>query len=103
MSKAIYTIDEPNAVSIKITGAAFENLKRITEIFNKWDQNELTPAELIQEQFIEREQAFMNLDTPNPGMYQSTMPGALCDIYNNAPDVDALRAAFIGNGFSVQC
>lgn len=102
MSEQVYCIDEPNAVTIKITGAAFDNLKRITEIFNAWDENELTPGEFIQEQFIEREQAFMNLETPNPGKYQSTMPGALCDIYHDAPDVEELRAAFVNDGFAVQ-
>lgn len=102
MNEQIYCIDEPNAVTIKITGAAFDNLKRITEIFNAWDENELTPAEFIQEQYIERECMLMNLDTRKPGEYESTMPGALCDIYHNAPDIEELRAAFVDDGFAVQ-
>ncbi len=102
MGEQIYTIDEPNAVTIKITGAAFDNLKRITEIFNAWDENDFTPGELITEKFINDIQVFVNLDTRNPGKYQTTMPGALCDMYQSEPDVDALRAAFVDDGFAVQ-
>ncbi len=98
----IYCTDEPNAVTVTIGGKAFENLKRITEIFNAWDENNMTPAELFAREFIERDEKFVNLSEKQPGGFGQTAAGAVCAVYGNAPDVDDLRTAFSRAGFSFQ-
>lgn len=101
MNNTIICTDEPNAVTVKITGAAFENLKRITSIFNKWDDAQMTPAEFLFEHEIKPNQQLMNLAEQNAGEFNTTLPGAVCDLYYRAPDVNELRAAFSDAGFAV--
>jgi hypothetical protein len=102
MNNTIICTDEPNAVTVKITGKAFDNLKRIAEIFNAWDENDLTPAELLYRSVIAPDDSIMTLDEPKPDKYATTLPGSLCDAYGDAPDVEELRKAFIDAGFAIQ-
>lgn len=102
MTKSIECFDEPNAVVIKITGAAFENLKRITEVFNRWDNAEYSPAEFLFEHEIKTNQPLTHLAETDPGEYHSTLPGAVCQIYWKAPDVEKLREAFAEAGLAVR-
>ena len=102
MNNTIICTDEPNAVTVKITGKTFDNLKRIAEIFNAWDENDLTPAEFFFRHIIAPAEYVMHLDEPNPGEYIQTLPGSLCDAYGDAPDIEELRKAFIDAGFAVQ-
>lgn len=103
MNNNIICTDETNAVVVKITGAAFENLKRITDIFNKWNDTRMTPAEFLFENEIETNEQLMTLENPNPGGYETTLPGMVCEMYSDAPTVNHLRKAFTDAGFSVSC
>lgn len=93
--------DEPNAVTIRITGAAFENVKEIAAIFNKWDEGDNTPANIV-DRFVCIGDWWTELDKKKPEYSGQTLAGMICDAFHDEPDMPELEAAFEAAGFSTQ-
>ena len=92
--------DEPNAVTIRITGAAFKNLKEIADIFNAWDNADNTPADIVKNHLCESD-GWKHLAEKNPQGYVQTLAGGICSDYDEAEAAD-LAQAFKAAGFSVE-
>lgn len=93
----VYT-DNAQSVVITIRGEAFANLKEITTIFNRWDDNDKSCAEMIRTFGVM--DFFENLGRRRPELPEQTLPGMICGSYCETSDVGALRAAFESAGFS---
>ena len=94
--------DEPNAVTIRITGKAFANLKEITAIFNKWDEADNTPADIVRKFMCGDEWLYLDEKKPEPLLLPQTLAGMMCDAYHGETDTPELEAAFEAAGFSTQ-
>lgn len=93
-------VDEPNAVTIRIKDRAFENLKEIAAIFNKWDNGNNTPAD-IAERFMCEDDYWGCLDKKIPEYPQETLVARICDKYHSCRDVKELKQAFAAEGFFI--
>jgi len=91
--------DQPNAVTIRIAGKAFDNLKEITAIFNKWDEGDNTPADIAR-RFLCAGDDWGCLDEKQPEPFNQTLPGMICDAFSKEPDMPKLERAFKAAGFS---
>jgi len=92
-----------SGVTLTIEGAAFENLKEITSIFNAWDGTEHTPAEMIWRECFAASEMLMRLGEKKPdACVGETLPSVLCDNFREAPDVGELAEAFQAVGFNIE-
>lgn len=94
--------DEPNAVTIRITGEAFDNLKTITEVFNRWDNADNTPADIVLKFMCGDEWLYLDEKKPEVLSHPQTLAGMICDAYSEEADMPELESAFEAAGFSVQ-
>lgn len=95
--------DGADRVTIEITGAAFANLKKIAEIFNKWSGEELSPASFVYWNYLSRFDAWQHLNEKKPkSEYMQTFAGKICDMLCDADNVDALEKAFNAAGFATE-
>ena len=96
----IYT-DGDDRVKMEITGQAFANLKEITEITNKWAEDDYTPSDILRvfcfcDSFI-----YMNEKNPNaqnPYTAIQTLTGAIAEQYIEKEELVSL---FKSAGFNV--
>lgn len=94
--------DEPNAVTIRITGNAYANLKEITAIFNKWDNASNTPADIVRQFMCDDEWRYLDEKKPEALALPQTLAGMMCDAYHGEADMPELEVAFEAAGFSTQ-
>ena len=68
--------DEPNAVTIRITGKAFENLRKIADAMNglDWTDNDNTPSSIL-DNFIVGTDILDELSRPTATFGKSTVGG----------------------------
>ena len=99
---AIEFSNEPNGVTIRITGKAFTNLKEITEIFNRWDEADNTPADIVREFMCSDEWHYLDEKKPETLLLPQTLAGGIVDLYHDCKDATQLEEAFKAAGFSTQ-
>lgn len=93
--------DGTDRVAITITGRAFANLKEITEITNKWTEDDFTPTGILREFYFT--DPFLNLNEKNPNdgktIYSSsqTLSGAIAAEFSEGAE---LRRLFESAGFN---
>lgn len=97
--KNITFTDEPNAVTIRITGEAFKNLAKIAEIFNAWDKADNTPADIVG-RFACFGDHWRSLYRKETTPYETGLAGLMCDCFSHYEDMPELEAAFEREGFS---
>lgn len=95
--KPIECIDEPNAVTIRISGAAFEQLKKIAAALNKWDDADNTPADIVSQYLCDSDE-WTALGAGQSPAASQTLAGIICGYYRKAPDVGELESAFKAAG-----
>ena len=99
---AITFSDEPNAVTIRITGKAFANLKEIAAILNKWDEADNTPADIAHQFMCGDEWLYLDEKKPEALALPQTLAGGIVCAYDECEDMPQLRKAFEAAGFSTQ-
>lgn len=103
-ARSVEFTDEPNAVTIRISGAAYANLKEIAAIFTKWQVDEQnTPADIVR-RFLCNNDDWLYLDEKNPDAPSKpqTLAGRICCAFDNCEDEPQLEAAFNAAGFNTQ-
>lgn len=95
--------DGPGRVTITISGRAFENLAEITRIFNRWNECDYTPAELLWFEHLSYSGWTVTLGDERPQRVrgEQTLPGLIRDLYTGAEDADELGRAFEAAGLSL--
>ena len=92
-----------NSVTVTISGRAFENLKEIAAIFNKWDGADNSPADVVRKFLCSSDDwAYLDEKKPDSALNPQTLPGMICDCYSEETDVQSLESAFEAAGFSTQ-
>lgn len=92
--------DGEDRVTIEITGQAFANLKEITEIFNRWNDDDYSPSNTVAQ--ILCGDWWFNLAQKKPDdTTTQNCCGLLYDIYSDCSDAKELAAALITAGFDV--
>lgn len=98
LNDIIYT-DSSDRVTIEITGRAFANLKEITEITNKWADDDYTPTDILRVFCFHT--TFLNLykkyDENSESGWIQTLPGAIAE---QMVDGEELKILFEAAGFS---
>lgn len=95
--------DEPNAVTIRISGKAFENLREIAAIFNRWDEGNNTPADIARRFMCDGEEwRWLDEKKPDATFMPQTLCGLICDCFSECDDMPELEKAFETAGVSVQ-
>lgn len=88
-------------VAITITGQAFANLKEITEITNKWTEDDFTPVGILREFYLTDPFLYLNKKNPNAGKriydLHQTLTGAIAEQFDEGKELYRL---FESAGFS---
>lgn len=91
--------DGDNRVTIEVTGKAFANLKEITEIYNRWADDDYTPTDILRVFCFHT--TFLNLykkyDENSERGWIQTLPGAIAA---QVVDGEELKMLFEAAGFS---
>lgn len=100
---AVVFANEADAVTVRITGQAFKNLKELAKIFGKWRGEPCTPAELLGIH-LNCDPGFNNIDEKKPMNGEQTIAGCLVELQEDdepEKEVRKLEAAFKKAGFAI--
>lgn len=92
--------DGDDRVTIEITGKAFANLKEITEIYNRWNDDDYSPSNTVAQILCGDSWFTLAQKKPDDTTKQNCC-GLLYDIYSDCSDAKELAAALITAGFDV--
>ena len=92
--------DGDDRVTIEITGKAFANLKEITEIYNRWNDDDYSPSNTVAQILCGDSWFSLAQKKPDDTTTQNCC-GLLYDMYSDCSDAKELAAALITAGFDV--
>lgn len=92
--------DGDDRVTIEITGKAFANLKEITEIYNRWNDDDYSPSDTVIRVLCG--DWWFNLDQKKlDDTLDQNCCGLLYDTYSDCSNAKELEATLIAAGFDV--